>query len=281
MEQVRKEILKPGTMLQNRYRLERDQGQGAADILYEGWDLLFSRRVLVQELYPAASAIRMSDGTVLVASDWESTFESARKQFRKDGEHLIGLDGTPGLLNVFSVFEEHGTVYIIIEYPGKLTLSEVLREQGGCSLEEVNWLVQELAEILSYAHSQGLYHGQISPECCFFNDSGDCRLGRFNQMAVAYGANEVERPQTILEADIRQLAEMTACILSGIQAWEADFTGKHLRELKKSIPDYAADALEQVLNVQEQRMPQSIRRFADLFMGEATIELRGGSYCES
>ncbi|NBH71187.1 hypothetical protein D3Z51_03900 [Clostridiaceae bacterium] len=261
------DAMEEGGIVDGRYIVGTFRCRGDNGFWYIGWDALFRRRVLVMEYFPQGMVCRAADGTVKVQDAKEKDYAECLGRFVDGSRKLISLDDTPGLLNVLAVTEDRGSAYAILEYPEGTSLNQLLQKQDVCPPEQVQWLVQELSVPLAAAHRLGVCHGQICGERIFVAPDGSCRIGGFG------GSPPGEDRQAGVEKDIRALANLAGSMLTGRQRWEGKTFEENLRFLGQSVPECITDALRAALGGDRDRRPGSIRRFADLFLDEATIEM--------
>ncbi len=264
------DAMEAGGILDGRYIAGTFRCRGDNDFWYIGWDALFCRRVLVMEYFPRRMAWRTADGGVKAQDAEGKDYAGSLGRFVEDSRKLISLDGTPGLLNVLAVAEDRGSAYAILEYPEGDSLQQLLGDQDVCPPEQVQWLVQELSVPLSAAHRLGVCHGQIRGERIFISPDGCCQIGGF------CGSLPGKDRQSGIEKDIRALANLAGSLLAGRQRWAGKTFEENLRFLGQSVPECITDALRAALGEDRDRRPGSIRRFADLFLDEATIEMYPG-----
>lgn len=243
-----KSVLMPGTILRERFIVGTDRGQTLDGFIYIGWDQLFKRKVLIQECIQ------------------ESMQEKDR--FLMTGEMLLRLDGTPGLLDVFCVFPENERAYWILEYPGELTLKDMIRTRGILEFEDVQWMLREIAETLSITHCRGVYHGQLSSQYCYILPSGEVKLGGFT---IRSGFEN--KPENQMKRDVEGLAKIAIYALTGAEIQINEYQNEVIEKLKKSCTKEAFEVLEKVLWKSEKEIPVNTKRFIDLFNGDATIQL--------
>lgn len=261
-----KGVLEPGHILKGRYIVGAVRRQEERDILYVGWDALFSRKVLIMEYFPEAFVCRREDGAVEADASHEEAFLQELQMFAKYNRKLIILDGTPGLLNVFAVIEDYGTAYVIMELPEGKTLREMVYSYPDmCSLEQVQWMVQDLSRPLAAAHGLGIYHGHVDMDHIYMFPHGSCLLGCFN--------GNVKEGQDPTGRDIEGLANLAGSMLAGERIWEERSFEENMDALQDKIPSCVADALRAVLGSSSVGKLRSVSRFADLFLDEATIEM--------
>ena len=268
------ECLEPGVILKGRYIVGTDRGRNPADILYIGWDAMFARKVLIMEYFPKSCAFRGKHGEVRVFETARALFSDGRCKFREKIQNLIQMDDTRGLLNVFGAAEDNGTVYSIWEYPGEMTLRKHLLEEGPYSLEQTEKLLMKISGPLMAAHRRNMYHGQLSLDCCYVCRSGNLAVGRFNDAGFVTGdrSNE-DAGSSGVKADIFELAHIAGAALTGVELWEHRSVDDSLEELSSDVPEYVIDALSDAMSDDPIRCQDSLRRFVDQFLDEATIEM--------
>lgn len=135
------------TVVNNRYRIERELGRGGFGIVYLARDQqLHGKRVVIK--------IRdeKTDGT-----GW------LEKKFRQESEALARI-AHPGVVGVLEQGETpDGRLYLVMEYVDGATLRSVLKH-GLMDLKRAGELMCQIAQALSAAHSQGVYHRDLKPE---------------------------------------------------------------------------------------------------------------------
>ncbi|HEX7736299.1 MAG TPA: protein kinase [Ktedonobacteraceae bacterium] len=135
------DILAPGTMLQNRYKIENEIGQGGYSIVYRARDTArYGRRVTIKQI----NLRNLSSRQVIEATE----------TFNRETTLLPGLkhDGIP---RFFSHFTDPEHWYLVMEYIPGQTLEEYLQnstEKGYCSLVDTLRIGIALCLILEYLH---------------------------------------------------------------------------------------------------------------------------------
>ena len=267
------DALEIGSILEGRYIVGAVRCRGASDYLYVGWDALFLRRVLILEYFPEEGVTRGADGRVGADPGQRDRFLHGLRGLLEDGRKLIMLDDTPGLLNVFAVTEDFGTGYVIMDYPEAKVLAELWQEQRVWEPHKVQELIQKLSSPLAAAHNMGVCHGQIDENHILILPGGDCLLGGFHGDLSAKKPAVSRERQDGIRRDIEALARLAGSMLTGTRRWEQQSLDENLDFMRETMPECIPDALRAVLGIDETRRPGSARRFVDLFLDEATIEL--------
>lgn len=135
------DTLAPGTLLQNRYKIESEIGQGGYSIVYKARDTSrYGRRVTIKQI----NLRNLSSRQVIEATE----------TFNRETTLLPGLkhDGIPRFYGHFTD-PEHW--YLVMEYIPGQTLEEYLQnstEKGYCSLADTMRIGIALCLILEYLH---------------------------------------------------------------------------------------------------------------------------------
>lgn len=267
------QCLPPGTILAGRYIIGMPRRANPADLLYIGWDALFSRRVLIDEYYPA-SCVHREGLQVCPTLESGGAWLEGKKCFLKDGRELIAMDGCKGLLDVFAVFEENGTGYQVLDYPGEMTLRRELEREGPWELERVEPLVESICSVLQEAHRRGVYHGQLSLDCCYKDPKGRYLVGTFNQAGAWTGdCEDSESGPPGADADIFELAHIAGAALTGVSDWEMCPVDESLDVLASTLPGYVIDVLQASMSEEPEEWPGTVERFSELFFDEVTIQV--------
>jgi serine/threonine-protein kinase len=143
----------PGTLLNNRYVLERVLGRGSMGQVFLGRDSVLDRSVAVKVIRPRDPHLR--DRSLYEASLREAFIEEART-----GANLTH----PAIATVLDFGFHEGEPFIVFEYIAGETLHEVIRRRGRLPLEEVRLILGPLAQALDFAHSHHIVHRDLKPE---------------------------------------------------------------------------------------------------------------------
>lgn len=263
--------LEPGIILQGRYIVGTCRNERESDLLYIGWDAMFSRKILIQEFFPQSCAVRDGDMNLRVYDSKTELFEAGRHAFFQNGLKLITLDNSRNLLNVWSVFEENNTVYMTMEYPGDITLGSILEEKGRLSEKQMLLILRELAEALKAAHSCQVYHCQISPECCYVVGENSYKLGGFNASRYLCGDQKADRERLgnpSERSDVYGLAVLAGTLLTGRKDWENSIEEKKKQQLKKICTGRITHTLMYSVNHNPEQRPDSVETFCRQLWGE-------------
>ncbi|MCI0589420.1 MAG: serine/threonine protein kinase [Planctomycetes bacterium] len=165
------------------FQLLREIGRGGMGVVYEAQQISLGRRVALKQ----------------IRSEHLFSSSSARERFRREVEAVARLQH-PGIVPVYSMGEEHGVPFFVMEFIPGCTLAEILQELGGrrpdelsgsdlvdalgrrlsargetatfersAALFQKSWIdasfeiVGQIAEALDHAHHHGVIHRDIKP----------------------------------------------------------------------------------------------------------------------
>ena len=148
------EKISRGTLIDNRYQVEKILGQGG-----------FGRTYLISD--------RRRFGELCVLKEFVSTpinhvqVNKSRQLFQQEAAILYQLDH-PQIPRFFDWFEEQGRLFLVQQYIDGQTYWELLQQrcqnnQVFSEAEIIKWL-QNLLPVLDYIHSRNLIHRDIAPD---------------------------------------------------------------------------------------------------------------------
>ena len=155
----------PGQMLQDRYRLVAQLGQGGMGAVYRAWDTRLGVPVALKEMVPQPGL------------DAE-TLAQMQAQFRQEAMILARLSH-PHLVNVTDFFEEGGRVYLVMRFIEGESLADRIARHGPLPEAQVMAWAGQLLDALAYCHGEGVLHRDIKPQNIIIRDDGQAILVDF------------------------------------------------------------------------------------------------------
>jgi eukaryotic-like serine/threonine-protein kinase len=272
-----------GSLVLNRFLIERRIGSGGFGVVYEAWDGRLERPVAVKAI--------------------EQRGEAGRRVLR-EAQAAARLNH-PGIVTLYELGEEDGNALLVTELVEGSTLAR-LAHAGELSDREIGEIGADLCEALDHAHSRGVVHRDIKPENVQVTDSepraklmdfGIARLADEMPMTAAgdvvgtlayMSPEQAEGREAGPEADVYSLALTLYECWSGenphrraTPAATARAIGSRARSLRKLRPDLPHELTEQIdgcLLARPNRRPSleqlgtaiedSLERLADELPGE-------------
>jgi serine/threonine protein kinase len=130
-----------GSLVLNRFLIERRIGSGGFGVVYEAWDGRLERPVAVKAI--------------------EQRGEAGRRVLR-EAQAAARLNH-PGIVTLYELGEEDGNALLVTELVEGSTLARLCHE-GELSDREIGELGADLCEALDHAHSRGVVHRDIKPQ---------------------------------------------------------------------------------------------------------------------
>ena len=165
--------LPAGTVLRE-WRLEEVLGVGGFGIVYKGRGIYFNELVAIKEYFPSSISERDSADTVVpIDSDAEEVHALGLKKFVEEAKLLWNLSTPsrhPNIVSVRSLFEIHGTAYMVMDFEDGTSLAKMIK-QGRRFNERSLWnILRPIAEGLDRAHRVGVLHRDIKPPNILINE---------------------------------------------------------------------------------------------------------------
>ena len=130
-----------GSLVLNRFLIERRIGSGGFGVVYEAWDGRLERPVAVKAI--------------------EQRGEAGRRVLR-EAQAAARLNH-PGIVTLYEMGEEDGNALLVSELVEGDTLARLAAE-GELSDREIGEIGADLCEALDHAHSRGVVHRDIKPQ---------------------------------------------------------------------------------------------------------------------
>ena len=167
--------LPAGTVLRE-WRLEEVLGVGGFGIVYKGRGIYFDELVAIKEYFPSSISERDAEDTVVpIDSDAEEVHALGLKKFVEEAKLLWNLSTPtrhPNIVSVRSLFEIHGTAYMVMDFEDGVSLSKLLKK-GQKFNERSLWnIVKPISEGLDRAHRVGVLHRDIKPPNILIREDG-------------------------------------------------------------------------------------------------------------
>lgn len=186
--------LSPGTVVHNRYRIERVLGEGGFGVTYMVTDTKEDRIAAMKEYMPADIAYRRTGGVeVLPRQGSKEPFERFRDRFLEEARIIYRYRGHPNITDVRHLFYDNNTAYYVMEYINGMDLSKYLERNG----QRLSWdvlrpIVGQVITALREVHRSGMIHCDISPDNIFILDGGQVKLIDFGAAkSVLHGKSSI------------------------------------------------------------------------------------------
>jgi serine/threonine-protein kinase len=137
--------------LADRYRIERELGQGGMATVYLAEDLRHGRKVAIKVLRPELAAVIGAD------------------RFVREIRTIAALQH-PHILGLIDSGEVNGTAYYVMPFVEGESLRDRLSREKQLPVPDAIRIAAEVAAALDYAHRHGVIHRDIKPENILLHD---------------------------------------------------------------------------------------------------------------
>ena len=207
--------------LSDRYRIERELGQGGMATVYLGHELKHNRLVAIKVLRPELANVIGAD------------------RFLREIETTAQLTH-PGILPLLDSGNADGILWYAMPYFTGRTLKDKLATHGPMPLPEALAVFHDVAGALDYAHRHGVLHRDLKPTNILLQDDravladfgialpmGEA-ANRLTETGLSVGTPEYMSPEQALgdrNIDARSDIYALGCVLYQMLAGEPPFTG--------------------------------------------------------
>jgi serine/threonine-protein kinase len=167
-----------GSLVADRYRLERKLGSGGMADVWLAEDQELGRHVAVKILHER------------YAND-----EQFVERFRREATHAAGLSH-PNIVSIYDRGVSDGSYYIVMEYIEGRTLKELIVTRGPCPIPVAISYTRQILAALRYAHKNGIIHRDIKPHNVIVDREGRVKVADFG--IARAGASEMTEAGSIV-----------------------------------------------------------------------------------
>lgn len=150
-----------GTLLGERYRIQRLIARGGMASVYLAIDERLEREVAIKVIYQH------------LAED-----EGFRAKFLREAKMAAKLSH-PNIVNIFDQGEDSDLIFLAMEYVPSITLRDAIKQFGAIPVARALELFEFILQGLGAAHQKNILHRDIKPENVFLADDGRIKLGDF------------------------------------------------------------------------------------------------------
>jgi serine/threonine-protein kinase len=221
-----------------RYQIVSELGKGAMGMVYQAHDPQIDRMI----------ALKVLRQDRVVDHEFVRRFVAEAR--------AIGRLSHPNIVTVFDVGEDHGTIYIAMEFLEGRSLDILIREQTFNPDKIVDVGIQ-VADALEYAHRQGIIHRDIKPGNIIITPQGHVKVTDFGiariegssgqqmtQMGEILGTPIYMPPEQVAGQPVDGRSDIYALgvVLYELTTGKHPFTGDNLTTLFNAIGNETAVA---------------------------------------
>lgn len=173
-------MLSLGSVVHNRYRIDRLLEIGALEARYRGWDQDLGEPIFIRELSPQPDLTQEEEDTL-------------RSAFLMEAASIINLQH-PHIARVLAAFVQPDAspapdqatwrAYLVQQSLAGQPLSELITREGAIKERRVVAYAKDLLDALAYAHEHGVIHRDIRPESVLITPDDHALLTNFEIVAL-------------------------------------------------------------------------------------------------
>lgn len=218
-----------------KYKIEKKVGEGAMGKVYLAVDKSLGRKVAIKKMN---EEIKVN--------------EREKRRFLEEAR-TVALLHHPNIVEIYTIFEESGDVFLVFEYLEGKTLDTVLSKDIRMSFNRVKGIYEEVAKALDYAHSKNVIHRDLKLSNIMLTAEGyvkvmdfglagraiEARVNSGNREVVgspAYMAPEQEGGESSVRSDIYSLGVCMYESLTGVLPFQGpDFLSQKTRNFYEPV----------------------------------------------
>lgn len=287
--------LKSETVLNNRYVIGVAVGIGGFGITYKAWDMQLDKIVAIKEFFPSTLVNRDVDGVSvhLYSQKNEDEFDKGLMRFLQEGKQTAKFGNHPNIVNVFDMFQENNTAYLVMEFLDGLSLKDyILLNEGSIDSDTAIDILLSVITALKALHKSKIIHRDISPDNIFICLNKKIKL---IDLGASIISNEDEKTKSVVLkpgyappeqyrnkskqgpwTDIYALGATMYFALTGIVPDEsvdrvANDELKSPKEINPDIPDYIDTALMVAMALTPELRFQNVSQFEEAILKQRKV----------
>ncbi len=159
----------PGTVLDNKYRLNLKIGAGGFGAVFEATQISLNRKVAVKVFRPTAG----------------NDSAEALERFRQEGISACRVNHPNAVAILDSGVSTDGIAYLVMELLRGYSLAEELHRRDRVSIRRTAETLIPVCEVLEAAHAEGVLHRDIKPDNIFLHQTKDGEVVKVVDFGVA------------------------------------------------------------------------------------------------
>jgi serine/threonine-protein kinase len=245
----------PRTTLQSaladRYRIERELGQGGMATVYLAHDLKHDRKVAIKVVRPDLAAV------------------IGAERFLREIKTIANLQH-PHILGLIDSGEMNGTAYYVMPFVEGESLRDRLAREKQLPIPDAVRIATEVAGALDYAHRHGIIHRDIKPENILLHDgsalvadfgialaASKAGGSRMTETGMSLGTPTYMSPEQAMgerEITVRSDVYALGCVTYEMLIGDPPFTGSTAQAIVAKVMTEKPASLQR----QRERVPDAV-----------------------
>ncbi|MCX5785565.1 MAG: protein kinase [Elusimicrobia bacterium] len=150
-----------GKVLDRKYEIKGELGEGGMATVYEGWDRQMARKVAIKKMH-----------------SWLKKYPEEHGRFVQEAKIVSRLQH-PNIVGVQAIVEQEDEIYLIFDYVDGKTLSDLLKEKGRLPLQECKDIFKGVCGAVHYAHMSNVIHRDLKLANIMLDKNGNAKVMDF------------------------------------------------------------------------------------------------------
>ncbi len=169
-----------GTVVSERYRVERLLGSGGMGAVYRARHVSLGQEVAIKFIHPE-----------LVSS------EEVRRRFETEAKAAARIKSRHAVAVIDHGVSDTGQPYIVMECLEGQSLEQAMKERGRLPFEEVVLIVMQVARALEQAHAAGIVHRDLKPDNIFLAQDREGGKQGYTVKVLDFGIAKVVQDEAV------------------------------------------------------------------------------------
>jgi eukaryotic-like serine/threonine-protein kinase len=169
----------PGTVLDEKYRLDAKIGAGGYGAVYSATHLILNRTVAVKIFRPVTGNVT----------------PEALERFRQEGVAACRINHPNAVSILDSNIAASGIAYLVMELLEGHTLAQEIKEAGVIPVGRCADIIAPVCDLLAEAHASGMIHRDIKPDNIFLHQTKDGEVVKVVDFGLAKLLGDTEKKE--------------------------------------------------------------------------------------
>ena len=214
-----------GMLLDDRYELQEQIGEGGMAYVYRAVDRRLNRSVAVK-----------------IMRDEMAADEEFRRRFCAESQ-AVAMLSHPNIVAVYDVSHSDTMEYIVMELIDGITLKQYMNRRGILSWKETVHFSKQIARAMAHAHERGIIHRDIKPQNIMLLRDGSIKVADFG---IASLENELQESSGQAIGSIHYIAPEQARGELPDARSDIYSLGVVMYEMMTGVVPYAGDTLGEI-----------------------------------
>ena len=180
--QPQEDNLAAGTPLhEGKFVVERVLGEGGFGITYKGMHQELQRAVAIKEIFPQSLGVVRRGTRVTASAAQHAAFLQGIEDAMQEARVIAQLQ-SKSIVDIYDVFRENGTAYIVMGFLEGPTLDQRIKDGGPLPLDDAQRIALDLCGALEEVHGRNLLHRDIKPANVILRADGPAVLIDFGSV---------------------------------------------------------------------------------------------------